>query len=257
MWDQLQEPAYRLLADEYGRDHAVAPRAWFFGTQMGEQSFLTLHRADKQYEAKAMVGLSPQEAKLTHPDEALMTDDKGKRIGRWFQPGDDRVVILPDSDRDRPPHRAGRHRQGQRSSTAAKSIPSSAFSTRRGSKSIADLDNELITPVDFIAMNKLSAGAAARAAAIRASRSTPTWSRTRCSSSRTRRAINRGAELRSIAIDFGDPKQVLKRLDPLMHRLGLNLYAGRITNPNNADPRTRHDRALLLHRHDQRRAAWN
>ena len=42
MWDPLQEPAYRLLTDEFGREHAVAPRAWFFGTQMGEQSFLTL-----------------------------------------------------------------------------------------------------------------------------------------------------------------------------------------------------------------------
>src|SRR5579872_2072381 len=35
-WDQLQEPAYRLLSDEFGRDgYAVAPRSWFFGTQLG------------------------------------------------------------------------------------------------------------------------------------------------------------------------------------------------------------------------------
>ena len=83
MWDPLQEPAYRLLADEYGRNYSVAPRAWFFGTQMGEQSFLTLHRADKQYEAKAMVGLSPEEAKLTHPHEALTMDtrDTGSAAG--------------------------------------------------------------------------------------------------------------------------------------------------------------------------------
>ena len=72
-------------------------------------------------------------------------------------------------------------------------------------KEIADLDNEIITPVDFIAMNKLSE-AGRRAAAIRASRSTRTWSRTRSSSFRTRRRRTWARELRSIAIDFGDPK---------------------------------------------------
>ena len=91
MWDPLQEPAYRLLADEYGRDHAVAPRAWFFGTQMGEQSFLTLKRADKSYDAKALCGLSPEEAKITRPQDAL---EPG---GRWFQPGDTYAVVLPDT----------------------------------------------------------------------------------------------------------------------------------------------------------------
>src|SRR5258708_14180919 len=49
-------------------------------------------------------------------------------------------------------------------------------------------------------------------------------------------ATNLGAELRSIAIDFDKPDVVLKRLDPLMHRLGLNLYAGRKGDPNNPDP---------------------
>ena len=52
-------------------------------------------------------------------------------------------------------------------------------------------------------------------------------------------ATNLGAELRSIAIDFGNPKVVLQRLNPLMHRLGLNLYAGEITNPNAPDPKNR------------------
>ena len=62
----------------------------------GEQSFLTLQRADKQYEAKALVGLSPAEMKLTHPQDALV-DESGKTIGRWFQPGDVYTIILPDT----------------------------------------------------------------------------------------------------------------------------------------------------------------
>src|SRR5205085_10237985 len=85
MWEQLQEPAYRLLADEYGRSNAVAPRAWFFGTQLGEQSFLSIKRADRQYDAKALVGLTPQESRVTRPQEALIA-------GRWFAPGDTYVT---------------------------------------------------------------------------------------------------------------------------------------------------------------------
>ena len=48
-----------------------------------------------------------------------------------------------------------------------------------------------------------------------------------------------GAELRSIAIDFNDRQQVLQRLNPLMHRLGLNLYAGEITHPDAPNPKDR------------------
>jgi hypothetical protein len=237
-WDQLQEPAYRLLSDEFGRDHAVAPRAWFFGTQMGEQSFLTLHNADRQYEAKAMVGLAPQEAKLTHPDEALITDDKGKRIGRWFEPGDDRVVILPDTI-------ANALRVNPNDVGRAKVIYSSEEYTVIGIldsqrlKEFADLDNEVITPVDFIAMNKLSRGSGGKGGGDQGFKEYTHLEPDQVFFIPYSAAVNRRAELRSIAIDFGDPKVVLKRLDPLMHRLGLNLYAGRITDPNNSDPHKR------------------
>lgn len=237
-WDQLQEPAYRLLSDEFGRDHAVAPRAWFFGTQMGEQSFLTLHRADRQYEAKAMVGLAPQETKLTHPDEALTTDDKGKRLGRWFQPGDDRVVILPDTI-------ANALRIENADIGRAKIIYSSEEYTVIGVldsqrlKEYADLDNEVITPVDFIAMNKLSRGSGGKGGGDQGFKEYTHLEPDQVFFIPFSAALNRRAELRSIAIDFGDPKQVLARLDPLMHRLGLNLYAGTIKDANSPDPRLR------------------
>jgi hypothetical protein len=77
LWEPLQEPAYRLLQDEF-RDRAVAPRSWFFGAAFGEQSFLTLRRGDRQYDAKAAVGLSPAEAEVTQPQKALVA-------GRWFR----------------------------------------------------------------------------------------------------------------------------------------------------------------------------
>ncbi len=70
-WDPLQQPAYRLLNDEYGGRFAVAPRAWFFGTAAGQQSFLHLTRAHFGTDVKGVAGFTPQEAQVTGVDKAL------------------------------------------------------------------------------------------------------------------------------------------------------------------------------------------
>ncbi len=223
MWDPLQEPAYRLLADEYGRSYSVAPRAWFYGTQMGEQSFLTLRRADKSYDTKAMVGLTPAEAKITHLQDALLPG------GRWFEPGDVYTTVLPDSV-------AAALRVDDADVGKAKITYSGVEYTVIGIldsqklKDIADLDNEPLTPVDFIAMNKMSKGGSGGG-----DQGFKEYTHLEPDSVffiPYQTATNLGAQLRSIGIDFAQKDEVLKRLNPLMHRLGLNLYAGQITHPD-------------------------
>ena len=237
MWDPLQEPAYRTLSDEFGRTNAVAPRAWFFGTQMGEQSFLTLKRADKQYEAKALCGLSPDEAKITHPQDALLTDAAGKPMGRWFQPGDTYVVVLPDVI-------ANVLRVDPTEVGKAKITYSGVEYTVIGildsqkMKEIADLDNETLTPVDFIAMNKQRSGGG-KGGGDQGFKEYTHLEPDMVFFIPYQTASNLGAELRSIAIDFYNPKQVMDKLQPLMYRLGLNLYAGRIEHPDAPDPKNR------------------
>ncbi|HEV2473031.1 MAG TPA: ABC transporter permease, partial [Chthonomonadales bacterium] len=100
-----------------------------------------------------------------------------------------------------------------------------------------DLDNEILTPVDFIAMNKLSRQG--KSGGNQGFQEYTHLEPDMVFFIPYRTATNLGAELRSIAINFGNPREVLKRLDPLMHRLGLNLYAGRITNPSAPNPRNR------------------
>ncbi len=237
MWDPLQEPAYRTLSDEFGRTNAVAPRAWFFGTQLGEQSFLTLKRADKQYEAKALCGLSPDEAKITRPQEALLTDGAGKPMGRWFGPGDTYVVVLPDVI-------ANVLRVDPSEVGKAKITYSGVEYTVIGildsqrMKEIADLDNETLTPVDFIAMNKQKSGGG-KGGGDQGFKEYTHLEPDMVFFIPYQTATNLGAELRSIAIDFYNPAQVMQKLQPLMYRLGLNLYAGRIEHPDAPDPKKR------------------
>ncbi len=226
MWDQLQEPAYRLLADEYGKKNAVAPRSWFFGTQLGEQSFLTIKRGNAQYDAKALVGLAPQEARVTRPQEALIA-------GRWFEPDDTYSVILPDviaASLRVEPEDVGK---ATVSYAGVDYTVVGIFDIQR-LKKVLDLDSEPLTPVDFILMQKLTRQG-------RGGGETGFREYTHLEPDSVffvpfQTATNLGAELRSIGIDFGDAEKVTETLGPLMHRLGLNLYAGRIPSDPNLKP---------------------
>jgi hypothetical protein len=104
---------------------------------------------------------------------------------------------------------------------------------------MADLDNEPMTPVDFVAMNKMSKGSGGGSAGEQGFKEYTHLEPDQVFFVPYQTATNMGAELRSIAIDFADRAQVLQRLNPLMHRLGLNLYAGEITNANAPDPKDR------------------
>ena len=105
-------------------------------------------------------------------------------------------------------------------------------------KELADLDNEIVTPVDFIAMNKQSktGGGGGNSGFKEYTHLEPD----QVFFIPYQTATNLGGELRSIAIDFGDPKIVMDELKPLMHRLGLNLYAGQITHPEIDGPERGH-----------------
>lgn len=218
-WNALQQVAYRQLEDEFGKVRTVAPRGWFLGTQPGEQTFLTLKRADREFGAKGAVGLSPQEAKVTHVDEAL-------DAGRWFEPGDRLSLIIPRKIAD-----ALRITDEDVINSAAKVSFSGQDYTVIGIlnqdkfKTITDLDQETLTPVDFVQMQQLQ----------RQGKSD--------SSSGFQQylhldpdviffipyqtLVNLGGDLRAVAISYGDDKDaVLKELkDNLMKRFDMNLYA--------------------------------
>ncbi len=217
-WNALQQVAYRQLDDEFGNTRLVAPRGWFLGTQPGEQTFLTLKRADKEFAAKGACGLSPEEAQVTGADKALAPG------GRWFNKTDRLALILPRKIAD-----------GLRITDKDVGSAQVAFSGQNYTvigilepdkfKSVTDLDQEPLTPVDFVQMSQLQQQG-------KANNSTGFQQYLHLDPDVVffipyKTLVNLGGDLRSIGIGYAnDDKGVLDDLkNNLMKRFDMNLYA--------------------------------
>ncbi|MGC8861915.1 MAG: ABC transporter permease, partial [Armatimonadota bacterium] len=235
MWDPLQEIAYRHLKDEFGNEgkrgkvYPVAPRAWFFGTVLGEQSFLTLRRGTESYDAKAAVGMMPDEAEIM---DFNTTNRKVFLAGDWFgykngkrvkTPVDPYSMIIPDTIAEKlniTPADVGKAKVefGGAKYTVIAIIKNDLF------KKVKDLDNEPLTPVDFILMSKQSQQQQAGGEAGFREYTHHEPANTFIVPYDTLMSL--GGDVRSIAIKFATFEEVQRQLEGLMPRLGLNLYAG-------------------------------
>ncbi len=236
MWDPLQEIAYRHLKDEFGNEgkrakvYPVAPRAWFFGTRLGEQSFLTLRKGENSYDAKAAVGMMPDEAEImdfeTKNRKVFVAGDwfgykNGKRVSEKVDPYS---IIIPDAIAEKLGITAKDVGKAKVDFAGAK-YTVIAIVRNDLFKKVKDLDNEPLTPVDFILMSKQSAQqqqSAGEAGFREYTHHEP--ANTFIVPFDTLMSL--GGDLRSIAIKFATFDEVQKQLDALMPRLGLNLYAG-------------------------------
>ena len=221
-WNALQQPAFRLLSDEYGSRFPVAPRAWFFGTQQGQQSFLHLTRAHFATDVKGVDGLTPQEAQVTGIDKSLTS-------GRWFNRTDTYSAIIPQgvaTSLQITPADVGKV------TINFSGVPYLVIGIVDAAKfkTIKDLDNETLTPVDYQAQQNQSSGASGGAGGASGGAQgfqeylhldpdnvlyVPYTT-----------LINLGGDLRSVAINMGSAKTTASELQSLMPRLDLNLYAG-------------------------------
>lgn len=217
-WSAEESPAYTMLNDEYGTDYAVAPRAWFYGTQQGQQTFLTLKRADQSTDVKGVAGFTPQESQVTHPQTTLIA-------GRWFKPGDVYDAIIPDQV-------AGSLGIGPRDvGRATITFSGQAYTVIGivdGKKfaNIKDLDDEEITPVDFISMASQGQNQQSQSEAQQGFEQYLHLDPENCLFVPYTTLIDMGGDLRSVAINFNNANTVQTVLKDLMPRLDLNLYAG-------------------------------
>lgn len=223
-WEPIGEPTTRIMRNEFGEEYPVAPRAWYFSARVGEQSFITVSRADMNYAATAMVGLTPEEAEVTKPQRYLLPG------GRWFEPEDSLVCIIPEAMATK----LGIEREDvghvyvKVFGTNLKVIgiiDSNRF------KKVVDLDGEQITPVDYLLMQEQQAQQQQQAA--RGGRMSEEELREYIHLAPDQAlivpyqyVIDAGGTLRCVAIRIDDAKQVRDHLNELMQRIELNIYAG-------------------------------
>ena len=220
-WNALQQPAYRLLDDEYGSQFPVAPRAWFFGTTQGQQSFLHLTRAHFATDVKGVNGLTPQESQVTGIDKALTS-------GRWFNRTDTYSAIIPQgvaTSLQITPADVGKV------TINFSGVPYLVVGIVDADKvkAIKDLDNETLTPVDYQAQQNQSGGAGGTGGAAGGAQGFQQYLHLDPDNVLYvpySTLINMGGDLRSVAINMGSAATTATELKSLMPRLDLNLYAG-------------------------------
>ena len=219
-WNALSEPMTRIITNEFGRQYAVAPRAWFLAAQVGQQSFLNVYRGpDTVYAATAMVGLTPQEQEVLRPSEKL-------EAGRWLEPGDEKVCLLPK----RMAEKLGVTKSDVGTATVQVfGVPLRVIgliSTSRFKK-LVDLDGEQLTPVDYLLMQEQQQEQQQQPMSEDELREYIHLDPDQVLIVPYEFAVNTGATLRSIAIGgFESGAEVRQKLDDLMRRVELNLYSG-------------------------------
>jgi hypothetical protein len=225
-WTPIGEPTTRVMRNEFADEYAVAPRAWYFSSRVGEQSFVNVSRAGESYAATAMVGMTPEEALISKPQERL------KPGGRWFTEteADKYSCLVPQEMAEKlniEPGDVGNVDVW----VFGKKLRVLGVVDSDQLKKVEDLDGEQITPVDYLLMSEQQA----QRQQMQAGGEEMSEDELREYIHLTPDSvlfvpydflITHGGTLRSLAIGIPDGKKVREHLENLMSRIELNLYAG-------------------------------
>lgn len=148
-WHPMPLEQYHGLRMEYADEHTMVGRIWLFSEMVGQQSAVELFAAGKDGErvrritVQALVGLEPDEAKVTPVERALTA-------GRWFAPGETRAVILTE-------HLArllglGPGDLGRIVNVYGEAMPLIGLINDEKFLAVKDIDGEPLTPVNYLLM---------------------------------------------------------------------------------------------------------
>lgn len=214
-WEPMEETTYKTIATEFAKETIVSPRCWYYSTMVGNQSFIDVKSQEKTYTVTSIAGMSPQEINLT-------PDYKSALTGRWFEEGDIYTCILPESV-------AKGLQAWEGSEIRVFGLPFRVIGIldEEKFKKIIDLDEEEVTPVNYLAMSEIQMQVQPGAESTEA----PPQKFIHLMPHEViiipySTLMNLGGELRSVAVGCKDTKQVRSILDDLMPRLSINLFVG-------------------------------
>lgn len=139
-WEAMEEPALLDLKLQLGGLGVVAGRAWLISPVPEKRMVIDILKGGRSYSVHALVGLSPQESKVTGIDKALIS-------GRWFRKGEGEVCILPAEAAKALGAKVG-------DTVLIRGRPLKVvgiFDSKRYGRAL-DLDGEPLTPIDYSAL---------------------------------------------------------------------------------------------------------
>jgi hypothetical protein len=224
--EPMQLATYRQVQNEFQGRGTIVRRATYYGADIGDAGILTLSRADRIADARAVLGLDAEEARVMRPQEALLPG------GRWFAPGERDVAILPKPLADAlriDPAEVGRT-QIEFAGVEYTVVGIVDAAILRG---LLDLDGDAVLPPDFTLSRRFQEESATGNQAFRSFIRLDPASVLILPVETT---LGMGADLRSLAVAFDRPEETRRALDDLMPRLRLNLYASVLRSPPPALP---------------------
>lgn len=213
--DPLQSSTYRMITNEFAGKGTVVRRAYYYGADIGDTGVLSLQRADRVAEVRAMLGMEPAEAKVLKPQRALLPG------GRWFREGERNAMILPQPLAEQlkiDPDSVGKAKV----SYAGTEFTVIGIADSGYLRGLQDLDGDGALPPDFSLSRRYQE---ANASTTQAFRSYLRLDPSSVFIVPAATAFTLGADLRTIAVQFDDPKATRVALEELMPRMRLNMYA--------------------------------
>ena len=227
-WNPMEDSVLDYALSNFSNTGTVAPRSWYSNKS---KAHIKIKFGDQAHNALGVLGLTPQERDVTSLHRALIS-------GRWFEPGEDKVCILPSDMVG-----AGKLNIDLEDVGSASVRVFGEFFTvigvldSRRMKDLKDLDDEILTPADFA----VTGGQAVQEIAEEEQREKQGLEDTKVVIKpfvhlepantliipyETLRNIGSGNPLQSVAVKFDEGIDERSQVENFLSRLAVTLFAG-------------------------------
>ena len=223
-WRPMQTSALDYIESAFGNVAAVVPRAWYVSRVPSEWAYIDLDSpaTGKTAFVHALVGLHPHEKQVSRIDEFLVA-------GRFFEPGDRKVCILPDELARLLAISADRI-GAARIRLFGEEYRVIGIVSAAGLDQMEDLDGENLLPVDTVGEESRLAAAAGgdpREKGARAIESFRHLSAANAALLPYDDVLAVDGHIASVAISgFADPETMMEAIESFLSRVALTMFVG-------------------------------
>ncbi|MCY4602763.1 MAG: ABC transporter permease, partial [Gemmatimonadetes bacterium] len=227
-WNPMEDSVLEYARSNFGDRAAVAPRSWYSNKA---KAHIKIKHGENAHNALGVLGLTPEETQVTGLNQALVA-------GRWFEPGEDKVCILPIDMAKEAHLDIDLAKVGQEQVRIFGDLFTvvGVLDSKR-MKDLKDLDDEILTPADFA----VTGGQAVQEIAEEEKREKQGLEDAKVVIKpfvhiepanilivpyHTLRNVGSGNPLQSVAVRFPEGSDVRGEVEEFLSRLAVTLFAG-------------------------------